>query len=144
MIKNKFLFYFLSFTWGLPMTLFGCLGAITFLILGHRPYRYGYCCCFEVGNGWGGLNLGPIIIVSKNSSDHTKMHESGHSIQNCWLGPLMLFIVGLPSVVRYWYREWLVRSGRKKSYELPEYDAVWYEGQASALGYKFINFYNTK
>lgn len=144
MIKNKFLFYFLSFTWGLPMTLFGCLGAITFLILGHRPYRYGYCYCFEIGNGWGGLNLGPIIIVSKKSSDHTKAHEHGHAIQNCWFGLLMLFIVGIPSAIRYWYRELLVRSGRKKYSELAAYDSVWFEGASSTLGRKFIDWYNTK
>lgn len=144
MIKNKFLFYFLSFTWGLPMTLIGCVAAVVLLIAGHRPYKYGYCYCFEAGKSWGGLNLGPIIIVSKNSSDHTKMHESGHSIQNCWFGFLMPFVVGAPSVIRYWYRELLVRSGRKKYSELAAYDSVWFEGTASTLGHKFIDWYNTK
>ena len=144
MIKNKFLFYFLSFTWGLLITVFGCVAAVALLVTGHRPYKYGYCFCFEVGKRWGGLNLGPIIIVSQNSSDHTKAHEHGHAIQNCWFGFLMPFIVGIPSVIRYWYREWLVRSDRKKSSELPDYDSVWYEGSASELGHKFMSWHNTK
>lgn len=144
MIKNKFLFYFLSFTWGLPMTLIGCVAAVVLLVAGHKPHQYGYCCCFEVGNGWGGLSLGPIIIVSKSHSDHTKAHEHGHSIQSCWLGFLMPFIVGIPSVIRYWYREWLAYHNWEKYSKLPEYDAVWYEGSASSLGHRFIDWYNTK
>ena len=144
MIRNKYLFYLLSFTWGLPMTLIGCIAAVFLLIVGHRPYKYGYCCCFEVGNGWGGVNLGIVIIVSKTALEHTKAHEHGHAIQNCWFGFLMPFVVGIPSVIRYWYREWVVRSGRKKYSELPKYDAAWYEGSASKLGHKFMSWYTTK
>lgn len=144
MIKNKTLFYLLSFTWGLPMTLIGCVVAVVLLATRHKPYKYGYCYCFEVGKSWGGLSLGFIIFVSKNSSDRTKAHEHGHSLQNCWLGPLMPFIVGIPSVVRYWYREWLSYHNWKKYSELSEYDAVWYEGQASMLGRNFMDWYTTK
>ena len=144
MIKNRFWFYLLSFTWGLPMTLIGCVAAAFLLSLGYKPYKYGYCYCFEVGNGWGGLNLGVIIIVSKTALERTKSHEHGHAHQNCLFGFFMPFIVGIPSVIRYWYREWLVGSGRKKYSELPDYDAVWYEGQASEIGHQFMNWYNTK
>ena len=144
MIKNKYLFYLLSFTWGLPMTLIGCVAAIFLLAVGYKPYKYGYCYCFEVGEGWGGVNLGVIFIVSKDSSEHTKAHEHGHGIQNCWFGFLMPFIVGIPSVIRYWYMEWLVNSGRKKYSELPEYDSVWYEGSASELGHQFMNWHTTR
>jgi hypothetical protein len=141
MIKNKALFYLLSFTWGLPMTLIGCIAAVFLLVIRYRPYKYGYCYCFEVGEGWGGVNLGVVIVISKNSSEHTKAHEVGHSLQNCWFGFLMPFIVGIPSAIRYWYREWLVGSGRKKYSELPEYDSAWYEGSASKFGHKFMNWY---
>ena len=144
MIKNKYLFYLLSFTWGLPMTLIGCLAAVVLLITGHKPHQYGYCCCFEAGYGWGGLSLGFIIFVSKNSSDRIKAHEHGHAIQNCLFGPLMPFVVGLPSVIRYWCREWLARHNWEKYSKLSEYDSVWFEGSASMLGNKFMDWYNTK
>jgi hypothetical protein len=56
----------------------------------------------------------------------------------------MPFVVSIPSAVRYWHREWLVRSGQKKHSELPDYDAVWYEGSATKIGTEFMNWYNEK
>lgn len=144
MIRNKFLFYLLSFTWGLPMTLIGCIVAAVLLVTGHKPKRWGYCWYFEVGEGWGGLELGVFFLVSKDASIHTKNHEHGHGIQNCWFGFLMPFVICIPSATRYWYREYLLRSGKRKYSELPDYDSIWFEGQASKLGYKFIEWYNTK
>lgn len=144
MIRNKFLFYLLSFTWGLPMTLLGCIVAMVLLVVGHKPKKYGYCWYFEVGESWGGLELGAIFLVGKYTSEHTKKHEHGHGIQNCWFGFLMPFVICIPSATRYWYREYLLRSGKRKYSELPDYDSIWFEGQASKLGYKFIEWYNTK
>ena len=140
-MKYKILYYILSFTWGLPMTLLGVFVALGLLIIGYKPKRYGGCWHFEVGKGWGGLNIGLIIITSQNPSDHTLAHEHGHSVQNCCLGPVMPFLVAIPSATRYWYREWLVRSGRKKYAELPDYYSVWYEGTATILGNKVINLW---
>ena len=143
MIRNKFLFYLLSFTWGLPLTLIGCLIAAVLLIVGYKPQKWGYCYYFEIGENWGGLEFGVIFLTNKNPSKHIRNHELGHSIQNCWFGPLMLFVVCIPSAIRYWYREYIVRSGKKKYTELPDYDSVWFENQASILGTEFINWYNS-
>lgn len=98
---------------------------------------YGYV--FTVGENWGGLNMGPITLVDKYAGPRTLNHEFGHSIQNCYLGPLMPFLVAIPSAVRYWYREWLIRSGRKKARELPSYDSVWFEGTATSIGNKYAH-----
>ena len=144
MIRNKFLFYFLSFTWGLPMTLIGCIVAVVLLAIGHKPQKWGYCYYFEVGRGWGGLELGPIFLVSKTAIDKTKSHELGHGFQNCIWGVLFPFVIAIPSAIRYWYRKWLVKSGRKKASELPDYDSIWFEGQATSLGKEFMDWYNTK
>lgn len=102
---NKFIFYLLSFTWGLPMTLIGCIVALVFVITGHKPKKYGYCFYFEVGNNWGGLELGIVFLTDKTPSEHTKMHEHGHGLQNCYFGFLMPFVVCIPSAYRYWLRE---------------------------------------
>lgn len=141
-IYNKFLFYFLSFTWGLPMTLIGCLVAAVLLITGHKPKKWGWCWYFEVGENWGGVELGLFFLTNKNPSEHIKSHELGHSHQNCTFGFLMPFLICIPSATRYWYREYLVRSGKKKYFELPDYDSVWFEGSATKLGTQFIDWYN--
>ena len=39
-------------------------------------------------------------------------------------------------MIRYWYRELIVRSGKKKYSELPDYDSIWFEGWATRLGEK--------
>lgn len=38
--------------------------------------------------------------------------------------------------IRYWYRELIIRSGKKKYSDLPDYDAIWFEGWATRLGEK--------
>ena len=44
---TKTAFYLLSFTWGLPTTLAGCVWAGIHLLRGHRPKKWGYCWYFE-------------------------------------------------------------------------------------------------
>lgn len=135
---NKFIFYLLSFTWGLPMTLIGCIVSLILLITGHKPKKYGYSWYFEIGNNWGGLELGVVFLTNKNPSTYIKNHELGHGIQNCYWGPLFPFVISIPSAIRYWYREYLVRSKKKKWSELPDYDSIWFEGDATKRGTKFI------
>lgn len=132
------LFYLISLTWGLPMTLFGVVCGLVLLVTGHKPKRFHCFIYFEVGENWGGFGAGCFFFCSKNSPFHLKQHESGHGIQNLIFGVFMPFVVSIPSCVRYWYREWLVRSGRKKQSALPEYDSVWFEGMASRLGKKYF------
>ena len=132
------LFWLASLTWGLPMTLVGIVCAIALLITGHRPHRFHYFVYFEVGTGWGGFEAGCFFFCNKHASLHIKQHESGHGLQYIMLGVLMPFIVSIPSCIRYWHREILVRSGKKKYSDLPDYDAAWFEGWATKLGSKFF------
>lgn len=134
-VKGIF-FWVLSLTWGLPMTLFGAVCAFVMLITGHKPHRFHYLVYFEVGEGWGGFEAGGFFFVNKSSSQHIKRHESGHGLQNILLGVFMPFLVSIPSMVRYWYREILVRTGKKCYHDLPDYDSIWFEGWATRLGEK--------
>jgi hypothetical protein len=136
MIKNKYTFYMLSFTWGIIMSLVGIVAALGLLLSGHMPKKWGYCWHFEVGNDWGGLSLGPVFLTSKNPSVHTRNHEHGHSFQNCKYGPGMI-IISLMSVSRYWYRE--LKYNRKGLTPSTAYDNAWYERDATKLGTEFIN-----
>lgn len=135
---DKKLYYTLSFTWGLPLTIIGCVVAIILLVTGHKPKRFSWGLYFEMGPGFGNFDLGPIFLCSKDAHENTKAHEFGHSIQNCYYGPLMIFIVALPSVIRYW-----IRKGKKSRGEnLPAYDSAWFEGQATELGKKYMDASN--
>ena len=58
-------------------------------------------------------------------------HESGHGIQNLLFGPLMPFVVSIPSAIRYWYREYLMKVKKIKCWNLPDYDSIWFEGTAT-------------
>ena len=122
------------------MTLLGLTTAVVLLCCGKKPFPYLYGYVFTVGERWGGLNMGPITVTDTLSATSTLTHEFGHSIQNCYLGPFMPFLVALPSAVRYWYREWLVRSGRKAWHELPDYDNIWFEGTATSMGNSYFDF----
>jgi hypothetical protein len=142
-MHNKKIFYIMSFTWGIVMSLIGCLTAAVLIAIGKKPQKFGYCLHFEIGSGWGGVNLGPIIITSTNPSRHTKCHEHGHAQQNCLYGPCML-IVGFLSSCRYWYRE--LRYYRQGLTPPTAYDDAWYEEEASKVGTEFMDWYenNTK
>lgn len=137
MILSKKIWWALSLTWGLPMTLIGLIVALVLLIAGHKPNRNMYGWYFIVGKGWGGFNMGPISVVSEKPSRHTLNHEFGHSIHNCYFGPLLFFLIVIPSVSRYWYREYLVRVKDKKYSELPPYDDAWFEGTATIFGDRY-------
>lgn len=106
------LFYIASFTYGIIMTLIGCFVCLALLISGHKPKRFHHVIYFEVGKNWGGVELGCFFLTDTTPSLHTKQHESGHGIQNVWLGPLMPFLVCIPSAARYWLYEFKTQKGR--------------------------------
>jgi hypothetical protein len=108
---------------------------LVLMAAGKRPKRFGYCYHVEIGKGWGGLELGVVFLTSANPSFHTKCHEHGHALQNCYFGPLMPFIVCIPSAARYWYREIRRRIGKPCK---TDYDSIWFEGQATEWGFDLI------
>ena len=89
-------------TWGFVMTSIGAMVALGLLIAGYKPKTLGPAVYFEVGEGWGGIELGGFFICCKDASLHTKSHELGHGLQNLIFGPFMPFVVCLPSAARYW------------------------------------------
>lgn len=139
MIQDKKTFYLLSFTWGILLTLVGCIVSVALLILGYKPKKWGYCYYFEVGEHWGGLELGPFFLVDKSSSTLTKNHEHGHAFQNCKLGLAMPFVVSIPSALRYWFRRIAEKNGKPCQ---SGYDEIWFEGEATKLGTEFMEWYN--
>lgn len=140
---NKQTFWLLSYTWGIIVTLIGTMVFAMLCVFGYKPKRNIYGYAIEIGEGWGGLEMGPFCLVSKNSSQHTLNHEFGHGIQNCYFGPFMIFI-SLASAVRYWYREYLIRVKKKSYSDLPPYDSIWFEGSATRIGNLYKAKYDAK
>lgn len=62
MKNNKLLFYVLSFTWGLPMTLVGVVAAAVMLLLFRKPELCGYCIRFRIGNVCNGFVVFSLIL----------------------------------------------------------------------------------
>ena len=139
---SKTAYYILSFTWGLPLTLIGCVVAGVLWCFGYRFHRWGYSYYTEIGHNWGGLDLGIFFFTDKEYDDHVRSHEFGHSVQNCLYGFLMIPLICIPSAIRYWYREMIYRKDVDKYYELPKYDAIWFEGQATKWGTELIEQIN--
>ena len=123
------IFYLLSFTWGLPITLCGCLAALFAALCRVPCERAGYCLHFRFGHGWGGFSLGVFIFTGREADKKIVWHEHGHGLQNCIFGPFMIFLVSVPSVIRYWYRRL-----KKDKTRLKPYDDIWFEGQATRMG----------
>ena len=134
-IYNKTLFYILSFTWGLPMTLLGAVATLILMIFGKKPKRVGPAIYTTVGKWWGGLSLGMFVFTDEMTNGWVLTHEVGHSFQNCYYGPAFIFIVGIPSFVRYWY----IRIRSKITGEIfLDYNDIWFEKQATQLGEKYF------
>lgn len=95
------LYWIVSCTWGIIMTLIGAIITLVLIITGHKPQIFGYSVYFVVGSGWGGVNFGAFFFVAKTSNRlQIKQHEAGHGLQNILFGPLMPFVVAIPSAFR--------------------------------------------
>ena len=126
---NKFIYYLLQWTWGLPMNLVG-FGA---LVIAHlkkwKITKYYNAIRIVYPSSFGGMNMGMFFFQGVNC-ESVCPHEYGHSFQNTQWGFLFPFVIGIPSAIRYWIR----RNQQKQGKHLKPYDAIWFEGQATKIG----------
>ncbi len=88
----------LLFVWQLPQCLVG-IGVILFYVLSKKDIRYQDGIAVVKQFPAGGVSLGEFIIIHHYCDDEeTRKHELGHRRQSRMLGPLYLFVVGIPSV----------------------------------------------
>lgn len=132
LIKHKWLYYTLNFTWGLLANIIG--GLIT-LILSLKKYTtnstFKGCVKTNIGTMWGGFSLGVFYVRDRYSSESVDYHEIGHSYQNALYGVLWLFIVAIPSALRYLYHVYIAP---KLGKTVKDYDTIWFEGSATDIG----------
>ena len=137
-MKNRKLYYILSYSWGIIMILVGLFVEAYFKICKIPFEKFGPCRVYRYKDHWGGLSLGHTIIVATDASDHTLHHEFGHSIQNAMFGPFFVFLA-LSSAIRYHYFNFKIRKNAHA--DLPPYDSFWVEGDATKLGNKYIKYF---
>ena len=97
-----FLFYFVQWTWGLPVNL---IGLIVFLCLYKKGRHERFCNAFITYLPWkfGGLSMGLFIFMADNRKElwtkNTRIHEYGHTIQCLLLGVLYWPVIAIPSAI---------------------------------------------
>lgn len=145
LMKHMWLYYLLNYTWGIIMTLIGwiVLGFVRLFLCKKvvEHGKFGPCHYAMLFNNWGGLELGTNFLLADNMGEdwtlHTKQHETGHTFQNALFGPLAIFLIFIPSAVRYWINT--IRSHNGK--ENKPYDLFWAEGSASTIGKEYYTNY---
>ena len=158
-ILFSIMFWIISLTWGIIMTSIGLVVTLGLNLIKFAGVQAGYDlnikthrngCSFitEVGGNWGGVELGAFALCgnysekSPNWFDHTRKHEFGHAVQHLVLGPFFIFIIAIPSACRYWYQRIMQKKG--KTFPAEWYDSIWFEGTATSLGTKYIDWLEIK
>jgi len=133
MVKHKWLFYVLSYTWGILTTIIGLLISFGLLITGHKPNKYYWVHYFKLKENWGGFSVGNTFVRDTTSNDNINEHEFGHTMQNTLFGPFAIFLCFIPSIIRYF----LFRKAQKKGIPTKDYNSIWFEASATDCG-KFL------
>lgn len=140
---RRFLFYLIQSTWGVLQNLAGF--AVFLRYLGH-PHKWYHGAVVTTWDSVDSLSLGMFIFLSPGRNLRTDktgdererrllVHEYGHTVQSLILGPLYLFLIGIPSFV--WAKLPQLRSRRRKSGT--SYFRFYTERWANALGERATN-----
>jgi len=95
----KLLYWLIQWTWGLAQS---ALGLVLFVLLGRGGVRQFNGAAVRSWNMKGSVSLGMFILMDRSHSDRVLVHEFGHTIQSLILGPLYLFVIGIPSLMWAW------------------------------------------
>ncbi len=104
---KRSLFYFIQFTWGLPVNFFSGIVYLFFKIKRFRQERFynAFITYVPTVKHKGAMAAGIFIYISSANSDVSNtgleilIHEYGHVLQTLILGPLYWIVIGLPSIV---------------------------------------------
>ena len=119
---------------GLPLSIIGLFVYAILRLFRQRPKDYcGICKYFEIGHNLGGFEMGWFFVCSKDFPDERKNHEVGHAVQNAMRGGFTMLFCCIGSALRFWYR---------RIFKITtDYDAWWFEGNATKLGNEFVRRY---
>lgn len=133
---NRYLYYLLQWTWGLPQNL---AGAVLWLFFHKNAHFSFYHAKVIRVNSIFSTSLGMFLFLGNGGTTYPEAleqailaHEYGHSFQSLLFGPLYFLVVGIPSVI--WAR--LPGFVRRRQLTGRSYYTVWPEKQANHLGKK--------
>lgn len=86
----------LLYIWQLPQHIVGLL--ILLFIKGEAKHKFNGITYYFYDPFPGGISLGNYMILGSQFSQTIK-HEYGHTLQSRMLGPLYLFVIGIPSII---------------------------------------------
>lgn len=95
LLKNKFL-NIVFYIWELPQNIVGLL--LRLFIRNEKKRVVSNITIYYLDSFYGGISLGNTIILG-NLKELSVKHEHGHQHQSKMLGPLYLFIIGIPSLI---------------------------------------------
>lgn len=94
-------YFVLQCTWGFLQSPIGLILFFRFIKCQHSLY-HGSVVTYHNGN-FGGVSLGLFIFVNgsrgEKAINEMRVHEYGHTVQSLLLGPLYLFVIGIPSLI---------------------------------------------
>ena len=127
------LYYLVQLTWGSIQNALGLFLMLFLFIIDPRRERgffFGsFVCRWKLRSS---MSLGIFIFLGENNR-HVLVHEYGHSIQSCILGPFYLPLIGLPSAL--WAN--LPRFRRQRRRGRYKYSSFYTERWANYLGRKY-------
>ena len=92
----KFIWEVVLYIWQFPQNIIGLI--VRLLYHDSKKMDIAGVSVFYNDRFPGGISLGKTIIVGSQDRA-TSLHEHGHQIQSLFLGPLYLFIIGIPSII---------------------------------------------
>lgn len=136
LMRHLWLYWLLHYTWALPVTIVTWIIWLCALPFSKQRGKFGPAFYQMTGKNWGGVSLGHNFIVANEMGDkytaECMRHELGHTFQTALFGVFTVFLVIIPSAVRYWLSRW-------NKLNTP-YDLAWFEGSATEIG----NYYFEK
>lgn len=126
---KKALFWLAQWTWGIIQNLIGLFLFLCLIGRKHRTFHGAVITTWKLGSS---LSLGMFIFTAKPYDDlRLVQHEYGHTVQSLILGPLWLFVIGLPSLV------WCGCFGGYRKRKGVDYHSFYTEAWANRLGQKY-------
>lgn len=115
---TRVLYWIVQWTWGAVQNVVGAVIAGVLAVRDPRRRRFAYhgALVMEWDRRGASMALGMFIFfghLGMEGADETLVHEYGHTVQSCILGPAYLLVIGLPSFL--WATLPRARRGRREN-----------------------------
>lgn len=131
------LYYFLQLTWGIVQNVLGLLFCVILFIIDSKRPRGWFNGAYVVSTRLhSSAGVGMFIFMGNVPMKYYRrvlVHEYGHTIQSCILGPFYLLVIGIPSM--FWANLPYFRKLRRRKEK--RYTSFYPERWANYLGKRY-------